>query len=462
MVFLAVICSDSKVEAAAFNFVKDVISTSAPAADANYTIEFKTATQIPASGKIIITFQSGTFTIPSALGISDIDFLIDGSQRTLSSSPGSGAGSAFGVSVVSGTSGSVTFSLNDTDAITAASAIVIKIGSNATFGALGAQRIKNPATAGSYGINIRTKSAGDNLIDSADTMIAIISPVNTTAKRVIAPPPPPPPPPPSPPPSPASLGVGGGGVIYIPPSISIVFSGRAYPGSAVTLLKDAQIAASTVAGSDANFQITLSGLSGGNYIFSIYGEDKNGVRSSLFTFSLTITVGVTINVSGLFIAPTISVDKSEVKKGDVIAIFGQSVPRGNITIMVSSSQDFFAKTVADKDGIYLYNLNTASIEYGDHSVKSKAVFDGLVSGFSNTVGFKVGTRNVLAPKIVKRVLKGDINGDGRVNLIDFSIAAYWYKRALTPAFKTIEAKRLNGDGKVNLVDFSIMAYYWTG
>ena len=58
--------------------------------------------------------------------------------------------------------------------------------------------------------------------------------------------------------------------------------------------------------------------------------------------------------------------------------------------------------------------------------------------------------------------KGDLNGDCRVNLVDFSIASYWYKGILSDAFKKIEISKLNGDGKINLVDFSIMAYYWTG
>ena len=58
-----------------------------------------------------------------------------------------------------------------------------------------------------------------------------------------------------------------GGGIIAPIVTSIIFDGRAYPKSAVTLLKDAQIAATTVAGADANFQMTLAGLSAGNYIF---------------------------------------------------------------------------------------------------------------------------------------------------------------------------------------------------
>src|SRR3989338_8663745 len=153
--------------------------------------------------------------------------------------------------------------------------------------------------------------------------------------------------------APSGGGGGGGGGIIAPVVTSIVFDGRAYPKSAVTLLKDAQIAATTVAGTDSNFQVTLSGLSAGNYIFSVYSEDNRGIRSSLLTFPVGVTFGATTKVSGIFIAPTIAVDKSEVKKGDNIAIFGQSVPGGEITISVNSEDEFFNKINADTNGAYL-------------------------------------------------------------------------------------------------------------
>jgi len=258
-------------------------------------------------------------------------------------------------------------------------------------------------------------------------------------------------------------GGGGGGGAYVPPVVEtkVNFSGRAYPKSTVTLLKDAQIAATTIAGSDANFQISISGLAGGNYIFAVYSEDKDGRRSSLLTFPVSITSGVTTNVSGIFIAPTITVDKSEVKQGDNIAIFGQSVPNSEITIAVNSEEEFFGKTPADKDGVYLYNFDTSPLAMEQHFAKSKAAVGGAISSFGKTVSFLVGNKTVFTQPS-KCPPKADLNNDCRVNLVDFSIAAYWYKRPLGEAFKIIEKERLNGDGKIDLVDFSIMAFYWTG
>jgi hypothetical protein len=262
---------------------------------------------------------------------------------------------------------------------------------------------------------------------------------------------------PSPSPSPGGGGGGGGGGIYVPSQTTARFDGKAYPKSAVTLLKDAQVAGTTIAGADANFQISVSGLSPGNFIFSLYSEDNRGNRSSLLTFPVGITAGSYTAVSGIFIAPTIDVDKSEVKRGDNIAIFGQSAPQADIVISVSSENEFFGKTISDKDGVYLYNFDTSFIDYGTHYTKSKASIGNLdVSGFSRVISFKVGTKTILTPE-KKTIAKADFNQDNKVNLVDFSILSYWYKRPSPPS-----STDLNGDGRVDLIDFSIMAYYWTG
>ena len=254
---------------------------------------------------------------------------------------------------------------------------------------------------------------------------------------------------------PAGGGGGGGGGGDAPVQTVVNFRGRAYPKSTVTILKDAQVAATTVALSDASFQVSLSSLTGGNYIFSVYGEDNKGNRSSLLTFPISVTAGATNNISGIFLMPTINVDKSEVKRGDDIAIFGQTSPDSEITIGVASDEEVFVKTKAAKDGVYLYNFDTSSLTREQHFTRSKSAWGGEVSSFSKSVSFVVGTKNIAKATSVSK--KGDLNNDNRVNIVDFSIVAYWYKRSSPPP-----SADLSGDGKVDLIDFSIMAFYFTG
>ncbi len=260
---------------------------------------------------------------------------------------------------------------------------------------------------------------------------------------------------------PPSGGGGGGGGGSSSSASSATFSGRAYPKSSVTLLKDAQVVATTVAGADASFSISASGLTGGSYIFSLYGEDSTGLRSSLISFPVSLSAGATTNVAGIFITPTIAVDKSEVKKGDNIIIFGQSTPSSEITISVNSEEEHFIKKISDKTGVYLLNFDTSVLEMGQHQTRAKTALAGEVSSFSKVIAFTVGTKNVLAATTTK-VLKGDLNKDGKVNLVDFSIAAFWYKKQLSVSFQLIETERLNGDKQINLTDFSIIAFNWTG
>jgi len=259
-------------------------------------------------------------------------------------------------------------------------------------------------------------------------------------------------------PSPTRGGGSGGGDGATRVVTSINFTGTAYPLSRVSVLKDGQLSISTIAGPDGKFNVTLSGISSGNYMFSLYGEDSKARRSSLFTFPVYITKGATTQISGIFIAPTIGVDKSSVVKGENLVIFGQSKPEGDITISVHSPQEFFLTTKADKYGAYLYNLDTTILELGDHITKSKVAKNGEISNFGNVVGFNVGNVNILTSGSGDKCdVKGELNGDCHVNLLDFSILAYWYLRNNPPV-----KSDLNGDGKVDLIDFSILAYNWTG
>ena len=252
-------------------------------------------------------------------------------------------------------------------------------------------------------------------------------------------------------------GGGGGGGGYTVPT-SITFSGRAYPLSKVSLLKDGVLIMSTIAGPDSNFTISLNNnLSNGNYVFSLQGEDSVGRKSTLFNIPLYITSNTATTVSGIFITPTITVDKTTVVKGDNLAIFGQSTPDSKIIISIHSTEEIFKNTDSDAKGIYLLNLDTSILDYGGHQAKSKASLKEEVSSFSPVASFTVGKTNIINKENIGCAIKADLNNDCKVNLVDFSILAYWYKKTGFP--KKFD---LNNDGKITIIDFSIMAYYWTG
>lgn len=260
---------------------------------------------------------------------------------------------------------------------------------------------------------------------------------------------------------PGSSRGGGNGVSKVN-GAQIVLSGRAYPRSEVTILKDAQVVATTIADDNAHFQVLIKGLSSGTYIFSLYGEDTTGIRSSLFTFPVSVTKNILAKIDNIFLAPTITGNKTEVKKGEPIVLFGQSAPFSEVTVEVNSEQQFFIKTQVDTAGVYLKSFDSSVLEFGQHHARARSTADQVISSQSAVYEFSVGTKNVFAKEGITCSIKADLNVDCRVNLVDFSIVAFWYLRPLTSEFTAREEKHFNGDGKINLVDFSIMAFNWTG
>ena len=251
---------------------------------------------------------------------------------------------------------------------------------------------------------------------------------------------PPPPPPPR------------GGGAPPPPPTKVVFKGRAYPDALLTILKNGKVAATFKAFSSGLFERELTGVAGGTYSFGIFAEDTEGRKSVTLSFTVGILPERTTTISGIFLSPTISLTPTQVEKGDVVNIAGQTFPESQVSIFVSSKETV-KKTRATPKGKWLYKLNTASLEERKHEARVKSFFeDGEQSPFSQTLAFLV-----LPPGAI--ICEGaDLNFDGEVNIIDFSILLYFWKQQ-KPANRCAD---INFDGIVDIVDFSIMMYQWTG
>lgn len=252
-------------------------------------------------------------------------------------------------------------------------------------------------------------------------------------------------------------GGGSGGVIMTANVDSAIFRGLAYPGSIISLLKNGTIVAEVPASPNGTFEIRTQNLPNGTYTFGVRAEDTQRLRSSTQIFTVYITQGITITIDGIFIAPTITTDKVEVKRGDPLTLFGSSAPNAKVTVVVNSVTELIKRAVANANGIWLYKLDTLELELGDHEGKARSLTENDISLFSDMTTFKVGTSNKERLISLRGNKRCDINQDGRVNLLDFSILAFWYKRAGFP-----EKVDLNTDKKVDLSDVSILAYCWTG
>jgi hypothetical protein len=252
------------------------------------------------------------------------------------------------------------------------------------------------------------------------------------------------------------IGGGSGGGGGTSPT-EVRFSGMGYPSSMIYIVKDGTVVATTVAAPNAQFSVTVADLAPGSYIFAVYGEDGDDRKSTSFSFPVFVTAGTSISIGGIFLSPTIDVDKIQVKQGEPIGIFGQSIPDAEVSIVVNSETQHIRRVSTDESGNYFLRFDSAVLEYGEHSTKSAAIEETDVSSFSDPAGFRVGTVTIPKTAAGCEALRGDLNCDSRVNLVDFSIMAFWYRRTGVPV-----KVDLNSDGTVTLIDFSIMAYHWTG
>ena len=159
----------NRAEAASLTYVSDTLSDSGPSIVSNHTIQFHNTNTVASGETVTLTFPAG-FNLTALSPAGDFDMATTGGESALVNA---GPSSSQWLVAVSGQT--VTFTSGGAGAIIPAnSTTTIEIGTNATFGAAGVNRITNP-TAGSYEIGINATT------DSANTRVMILSKVTVTA-----------------------------------------------------------------------------------------------------------------------------------------------------------------------------------------------------------------------------------------------------------------------------------------
>jgi hypothetical protein len=238
----------------------------------------------------------------------------------------------------------------------------------------------------------------------------------------------------------------------------VQFSGLAYPNSVITILRNGTFLATITANSSAEFNTAIE-MDPGTFTFSISGTDPNGLVGPIFNVSVTLNSGVTVSITGIFLGPTIKADKTSVHEGETIVLSGYTIPNSKVNLFInpetvgnynitSNSKGFWSKSLVA--GVDLMNTGT-------HEARSRATSNsGEISEYSKVVTFTV-TEDT-EPDPCEFASPGDLNCDGNVNLVDFSILMFYWQE-MHPANARAD---INKDGIVNIVDFSIMMFYWTG
>ncbi|MEA3398255.1 MAG: hypothetical protein U9R06_00735 [Patescibacteria group bacterium] len=245
----------------------------------------------------------------------------------------------------------------------------------------------------------------------------------------------------------------------LPDLPGVAFSGWAYPLSQVYVLKDGQQEGAVSANISAEFGAFLPDLNQGVYTFGVWSEDSDRRKSTTLTTTFWIDDGTQTVVSGLILPPTIELSRNSILSGEALEVFGQSAPGGTVEIWFYpqssgaplESQIIKNTAVVNDSGKWSKIISTNGLTNGTYNIKAKtAIPDAGESDFGLVLDVSIGG------VIEERVCAGaDLNGDGWVNITDFSILLYWWGTDDMCADQ-------NQDGIVNLTDFSIMMFYWTG
>lgn len=237
----------------------------------------------------------------------------------------------------------------------------------------------------------------------------------------------------------------------------VIINGFAFPNSDITVLVDGQIAETARADSDGDFSVIIDAIARGVYTFGVYATDENDVKSTTFSTSFSVQGARTSSLSNVNIMPSIVVDPDPAEIGSSVTISGFSIPNAEITIenqKDGSSQSLKRfTTTSNGSGAWSIDVSTNGFVQGTYKVRAKAEqADGVKTNYSDYTFYGVGQE-------ADRQINADLNRDGSVNLIDFSILLFWWN---TSGGDSDPPADINGDGDVSLTDFSILLFNWTG
>lgn len=263
---------------------------------------------------------------------------------------------------------------------------------------------------------------------------------------------------PPPPPPPSSSGGGLGvrdGSVSIKNQTKVTLDGKAYPGAYVHILQDGKQVSVVPASQKGDFHYETSEITPGPVVFGFWAEDSKKTRSITLTTTFQVIQNAATTISGILLPPTIDTDKKTLPLGEKLGIFGEDLPDAAIFLSVDSDIISATGTPVLSNGKWNISFDTAGLKNESlHTVKAQSEItladkSAKRSGFSQSVGFYVGTKDI------GEVVSSDTNHDGKVNIVDFSVLLfYWDTSEVTVDF--------NHDGKVNLTDFSILLFNWTG
>ncbi len=234
----------------------------------------------------------------------------------------------------------------------------------------------------------------------------------------------------------------------------ISIQGKAYPNVTVTILIDGVSVGTVRTNSKGEFLFNVS-TEPGTASLGFWATDSSGTRSLTVNTTFDVTQGAVTNLNGILIPPTIRADATTVNPGDMVTLRGQTVPNANVEISIDNNAKKLS-AVSDSAGNWTALFDTKTVSVNTHTAKARfSIGESALkteSIYGTAISLFVGVEG-------KATSNSDLNRDGKVNLIDFSILIFWWG---SPGGNSNPPADINQNGKVGLEDFSILLFNWTG
>ena len=234
----------------------------------------------------------------------------------------------------------------------------------------------------------------------------------------------------------------------------VSINGLAYANATVHILIDATEVGTVRTNSRGEFTFTTD-TEPGTASFGFWSTDSTGTRSLTVNTTFDVTQGAVTNLNGILLPPTIRTVNAQVNPGDQVTLAGQTIPNANVEISIDGKTPTLRST-ADGNGNWSVIFDTRTVSIDTHTAKARFVTGTgslrTESTYGTALSLFVGVEG-------KATVSSDLNRDGKVNLIDFSILAFWWG---TPGGNSNPPADINQNGRVGLEDFSILLFNWTG
>ena len=244
-----------------------------------------------------------------------------------------------------------------------------------------------------------------------------------------------------------SIPTGGGGVS----ASKIHLSGQAYPKSKIEVLRKGSLddlyknipIEESVVSDDGTFSILHLGLLGADYLIALRVEDKDGRKTGIMSFNVNLATEDLV-VEDIFMPPTVGFENSIIKKGANVHILGYAAPNNIVELEISDTKK---ETTSNTEGFYEFSIDTDDLNVGSHAVRARQIAssatESKISNFSISRTFKLNELSIPS---------ADFNSDSKIGITDWSIFLFRWGSEKSDLKSKID---LDGDGIINISDFSI-------